>query len=204
MGMILIEVLRKVKKLIFSEKPTNYVFTKDLLIQDNVSVGDYTYGMPKVHFLDGGTQLIIGKFCSIAGEVTIFLGGNHRVDWFTTYPFNVLHESFPEARDIVGHPSTKGDVHIKNDVWIGSGSKILSGVTIGNGAVIAANSLVSKNVGDYEIWGGNPAKFIKHRFNPEIIDLLLKMEWWNWPMSKINKNVHLLCSGDVIKLKELK
>lgn len=98
------------------------------------------------------SNLIIGKFCSIAGGVTIFLGGNHRLDWISTYPFNMLEEEFPEAKMIKGHPATKGDVKIGNDVWIGQNAVIMSGIIIGNGAVIAANSVVTKNIKDYEVW----------------------------------------------------
>lgn len=159
-------------------------------------IGEFTYGNPKVLFSNDQSNLFIGKFCSISAQVTILLGGNHRTDWISTYPFNVLGSEFPEAKNIEGHPSTKGNVIIKNDVWIGREVIILSGVTIGNGAVIAAGSVVTKDVGDYEIWGGNPARFIKKRFDDETIAKLLELNWWDWDLSKIKENIAVLCSDD--------
>lgn len=157
-------------------------------------IGEWTYGRPKVLSWNEGATLKIGKFCSIAGDVTIMLGGEHRADWITTYPFNIF---FKEAKHITGHPATKGDVIVHNDVWIGEGSFILSGIHIGNGAVIAAKSVVTKDVEPYTIVGGNPAHPIKRRFSEEFIEKLLEIQWWNWPIEKIKENVCLLLSDDV-------
>ncbi|WP_344824120.1 CatB-related O-acetyltransferase [Rurimicrobium arvi] len=125
----------------------------------------------------------------------IFLGGNHRVDWVSTYPFPALPGFFPEAAEITGHPSTKGDVVIGNDVWIGYAAIILSGVTIGDGAVIGAGSVVSKNVGPYEIWAGNPAVCIKKRFPEEIIARLLTEKWWDKPDAAMRASIKTLCES---------
>jgi len=163
-------------------------------------IGDYTYGNPKILFPNGEAALKIGKFCSIADGVTIFLGGNHRTDWISTYPFNVVFNDDLSCSEIKGHPSTKGDVIIGNDVWIGSYVTILSGVTIGDGAVIAANAVISKNVGKYEIWGGNPAKMIRMRFTDLEIQILERVRWWDWGIDKIKRNSHLLCSGNIDQL----
>lgn len=171
-------------------------FTKVYFKDKPFEIGEFTYGNPKVLFGNDQSNLFIGKFCSISAQVTILLGGNHRTDWISTYPFSVLSSEFPEAKSIEGHPSTKGNVIIKNDVWIGREVIILSGVTIGNGAVIAAGSVVTKDVGDYEIWGGNPARFIKKRFDEETIARLLELNWWEWELSKIKENMSVLCSGD--------
>jgi len=141
-------------------------------------IGAWTYGRPKVVVSPNGAMLRIGKFCSIASGVTILLGGEHRADWVTTYPFNVL---FAEAARIPGHPSTKGDVVIGNDVWVGRNVTILSGVTVGNGAVIGACSLVTKSVEPYTIVGGNPAKPIRRRFSDPVIEDLQRLAWWDWP-----------------------
>ena len=177
------------------EKPL--VYTKDIFKDKRYDIGEYTYGKPNVIFDNQGTNLKIGKFCSIAANVTIFLGGNHRTDWISTYPFNVLNEDFPAAKTIEGHPATKGDVIIGNDVWIGNNVTILSGITVADGAVIATGAVVSKNVGPYEIWGGNPAVLIKKRFDEEQTQILLKLQWWDWEVEKINRNVALLCAQNI-------
>lgn len=140
----------------------------------NLFVEDYTYGDFNVYSWDNNTKLKIGKFCSIAKGVKFLLGGEHRTDFITTYPFNALLENF---NYIEGHPHTKGDIYVGNDVWIGSDAKILSGVKIHDGAVIGANSLVTKDVPAYAIVAGNPAKIIKYRFNDEVIEKLLVIRW---------------------------
>lgn len=182
------------KKLSSGEKFKTPFFTKDIFENEKYKIGDYTYGHPSILFKNGGANLYIGKFCSIAKGVTIFLGGNHRTDWVSTYPFNDLLDYFPEAKDIEGHPATKGDVVIKNDVWIGNGATILSGVSIGDGAVIGAGSVVSKNVGEYEIWAGNPAKLIKKRFNDDKIEELREMKWWDWKIDRVKSELNYLCN----------
>jgi acetyltransferase-like isoleucine patch superfamily enzyme len=141
----------------------------------------------------------IGAFCSISDGVTIFLGGNHRTDWVTTYPFSVLRES---AKDLVGHPATKGDVVIGNDVWIAYGATILSGVEIGNGAVIGAQAVVTKSVLPYSIVAGNPARHIKFRFAEHEIEILQSLAWWDWPEDKLDKAMPLLLSENIAGLKE--
>lgn len=162
-----------------------------------MSYGKYTYGTPIIKWQQPNTELIVGNFCSIAGNVTIYLGGNHRTDWITTYPFGHIHPNIFNSFNGVGHPATKGSVIIGNDVWIGNDVTIMSGVTIGDGAVIANNSHVVKNVEPYAIVGGNPAKFIKYRFKPEQIEKLLEIKWWNWEDKKINSIVPLLCSDNI-------
>lgn len=141
-----------------------------------------------------GAKLSIGNFCSIADGVTILLGGEHRTDWVTTYPFNVLWD---EARHLRGHPATKGDVKIGSDVWLARNCLILSGVTIGHGAAVAAHAVVTKNVPPYAIVGGNPARIIKYRFEPAIVESLLKIAWWDWPEEKIRQNLPSLLSDQI-------
>jgi Acetyltransferase (isoleucine patch superfamily) len=161
---------------------------------DYITIGDYTYGIPNVLSWNEGTKLDIGKFCSIASEVTIMLGGEHRSDWITTYPFNALIDSYSY---ITGHPKSKGNVSIGNDVWIASGVKIMSGVQIGDGAIIGANSLVTKNIPPYCIVGGNPAIIIKYRFKPWTIRKLLKIKWWNWSENDICNAIPILQSNNM-------
>ena len=162
-----------------------------------MSFGKYSYGKPNIIWNNDKAKLVIGNFCSIASNVNIYLGGNHRTDWITTYPFgHINQDKFTEFNGI-GHPSTKGDVIIDNDVWIGSNVTIMSGVTIGDGVVIANNSHVVKNAEPYSLIGGNPAKFIKYRFTTEQIEKLLEIKWWFWDDEKINKLTPFLCSNNI-------
>lgn len=172
------------------------------LYDGTLSAGEYSYGYERIaikHSYDD-TKLIIGKFCSIAAGVTVFLGGNHRIDWVTTYPFGHSQESKHLCAAVAGHPTTKGDVVIGNDVWLGNGATIMSGVTIGDGAVVTARALVTKDVAPYTVVGGNPARLIRTRFDPDTVERLLQLRWWDWPDEKLRENVDLLCSPNVTQL----
>ncbi len=190
-------VVRKIEMLLGMRDKNAIFFTKDYFRGRKFIIGDYTYGHPKVIFENDDANLFIGKYCSISQEVTIFLGGNHRSDWITTYPFNALPEYFPEGGDIIGHPATKGNVVIGNDVWIGRNVSILSGVTIGNGAIIGTGSVITKPIGAYEIWAGNPARLVKKRFNDVTIKNLEKIQWWNWNDEKVLRNIKRLQSNNL-------
>ena len=165
----------------------------------NVFVGDYTYGDFLVREWDNKTKLRIGKFCSIAEGVIFILGGEHRSDFTTTYPFNALVKSFA---CIKGHPKTKGDIIVGHDVWIGSHAKILSGVKIGNGAIIGANSLVTKDIPDYAIAAGNPIRIIRYRFDAETIKTLNQIKWWDFEPERLIKAIPMLQNSDVKKFIE--
>jgi acetyltransferase-like isoleucine patch superfamily enzyme len=160
-----------------------------------MSSGKYTYGNPLLYYGDSGASYRSGKFCSIAEDVTIYLGGNHRLDWVTTYPFGHVHTDTFNTFNGAGHPSTKGDVTIGNDVWISNKVTIMSGITIGDGAVIAHGSHVVKDIEQYSFVGGNPAKHIRYRFTPEQIKALLEIKWWDWEDDKINTYLPLLCGN---------
>lgn len=156
----------------------------------------HTYGSPKIYSWGEGAECRVGHFCSISFGVQVFVGGNHRVDWVSTFPFGHTSEkTFPEK--IPGHPHTNGDVIIKNDVWIGANVTIMSGVTVGNGAVLAAHSVVTKDVPDYCIVAGNPARIVRKRFTDEQIAALLENPWWELPDEEIRQLVPLLCSDNV-------
>ena len=164
-----------------------------------MSFGKYTYHESNVNvfFQNDHAKLVVGNFCSIANNVNIYLGGNHRVDWVTTYPFGHIHPDTFNHFDGSGHPSTKGDVIRGNDVWIGANVTIMSGVHIHDGAIIANNSHVVKDVEPYSLVGGNPAKLIKHRFTAEQIEKLLEIKWWYWDDDKINQFTPLLCNNNI-------
>lgn len=157
-------------------------------------VGDWTYGAPAIIDFGDGGFLKVGSFCSIAGDVAILLGGEHRLDWVTTYPFNTV---CPEAQPFQGHPRSKGPVVIGNDVWIGHAATILSGVTIGDGAVVAARSVVVKSVPPYGIVGGNPARLLRYRFSEDQIAALLEIRWWDLAIEKVREAWPLLLSGNI-------
>jgi len=161
-----------------------------------VHIKRFSYGIEnlKVREWGEGSSLHIGAFCSIADRVQIFLGGNHRTDWLSTFPFGHLFLDDFDCKKPQGQPVSRGDVIIGNDVWIGSGATIMSGVTIGDGAVIAANSTVVKDVPPYYIVGGNPATLIKARFSPAIVELLLKLQWWDLPNDQIRELIPVLCA----------
>ncbi len=175
---------------------SNDVVKRSMVGASPVHTGRFTYGVNNVTLYEWGeaAALKVGAFCSFAKNITVLLGGNHRVDWITTYPFG---SAFPrELTDVPvpGHPTTAGDVVIGNDVWIGQGVTIMSGVTIGDGAVLATNATVVKDVAPYEIVGGNPARHIKMRFDEETVTLLRKLSWWDLPLDEIRALIPKLCS----------
>lgn len=182
-----------IKKLLGLSSPEQvYLFTNQNPKYTKYNIGDYTYGEPNID--DFGSKLVIGKFCSIARGVTIVLGGEHNTHWISTYPFSAI---FQNKKHIEGHPASKGDIVIGNDVWIGTEAIILSGVHLGDGAVVAARSVVTKDVPPYAIVGGNPAKVIKYRFDETSIKLLLEKKWWSKPIQEILNDADQLMSPQV-------
>lgn len=186
-------------------------FLKNIIKNPNIIVGDYTYyddfedvhnfeKNVKYHFDFTGDQLIIGKFCMIASDVKFIMNGaNHLSNAISTYPFAVFGNGWENAMEGKVYPN-KGNIEIGNDVWIGYNATIMAGVKIGDGAIIATNATVVSDVEPYTIVGGNPAREIKKRFSPEIIERLLKLQWWNWDIEKITKNVQNLTDLDLDKL----
>ncbi|MCG2462182.1 CatB-related O-acetyltransferase [Flavobacteriaceae bacterium F89] len=186
-------------------------FLKNIVKNPNIIVGDYTYyddfenvenfeKNVKYHFDFVGDKLIIGKFCMIASDVKFIMNGaNHLTDSMSTYPFAIFGNGWENAMEGKSYPQ-KGDINIGNDVWIGCNATIMAGVTIGDGAIIATNASVIKDVEPYSIVGGNPAKVIKKRFSEDIISKLLKLKWWNWDIEKITANVENLTNNKIEKL----
>lgn len=161
-----------------------------------VEIGDFTYGFPIVRSWGEDAKLRIGKFCSIGEHVQIYLGGNHRTDWLTTYPFNVLlKDQYP---GIDGEcAATKGDIVIGNDVWIGNDVIILSGVTIGDGAVIGAGSVVTKDVQACDVVAGDPA--VQKKILWQKVQAV-GARWWDWPLEKIAEAIPILMSTNIYAL----
>jgi acetyltransferase-like isoleucine patch superfamily enzyme len=166
--------------------------TKDRLPQ--YEIGRWTYGVPEVFAWGEGATLRIGAFCSIAAGVKIYLGGEHRVDWVTTFPFPRF---WPEASHIQGHPRTKGDVVIGSDVWIAADATLLSGVTVGHGAVIGLGAVVSRDIPPYTIVAGNPATRLRSRFDDLTVQRLLRLAWWDWDEARIRRHLPLMLSARI-------
>jgi len=162
----------------------------------NVKMGAYTYGFEDTTILAYDDEVLIefGRFCSIASGLKLFTGGNHRPDWLSTYPFGHLLNKSLDIKPVRGTPSTNGGISVGNDVWIGRDVTIMSGICIGDGAVIAANSHVVKDVKPYEIVGGNPARHIKFRFDVATINVLLDIKWWEMDIEEIKPLIPFLCS----------
>jgi virginiamycin A acetyltransferase len=183
-------------------------FLKNIISNPRIIVGDYTYyddfedvknfeKNVKYHFDFIGDKLIIGKFCMIASDVTFIMNGaNHLSEAITSYPFAIFGNGWEHAMEGKQYPS-KGDTIIGNDVWIGFNATIMPGIKVGDGAIIATNSTVTKDVSPYSIVAGNPAKEIRKRFSEAEIEKLIKMAWWDWDIDKITQNVHLLTGKEI-------
>ena len=198
-----------------NENIRSLCFIKNVITRPNIIVGDYTYydddGAEDFekhvthHYEFIGDKLIIGKFCAIGKGVEFIMNGaNHRMNSASTYPFNIMGGGWERVTPSLKDLPIKGDTVVGNDVWIGQNVTVLPGVHIGDGAIIGANSVVSKDVQLYTVVGGNPIKLIRRRFDDGTTEFLLGLKWWDWSAEKIFKNLELLCSGDLSKLKTLK
>jgi acetyltransferase-like isoleucine patch superfamily enzyme len=156
-----------------------------------VSVGRFTYGSPNIKLWGEDEQVSIGAFCSIADGVTILGGGEHNTGWVTTFPLRIALGEEGAGRD--GHPASKGPTRIGNDVWIGDGATILSGVTVGD---VGARAVVAQEVLPYHVVVGNPAREVRARFTPQVVAALLRIRWWDWPLERIRAQVADLCGGN--------
>jgi acetyltransferase-like isoleucine patch superfamily enzyme len=164
---------------------------------DIIKIGEGTYsGRVYVGIYDSKALLKVGKYCSIAGDISFILGGNHNKGWATTYPFPAF---WKEASHIkTTRIMINNGIKIGNDVWIGHGCTILSGTRIGSGAIVGAGSVLpADGYPPYSIIVGNPAKVVGYRFSQDVIDKLLGLRWWDWGEERIRENVGLLCSEDV-------
>ncbi len=187
-------------------------FLKNFITRPTIEVGDYSYyddprGVERFeenvlyHFDFVGDRLIIGRFCAIAAETRFIMnGGNHATDGFSTFPFSVFGNGWEDAA-----PESwphRGDTVVGNDVWIGYGATIMPGVKIGDGAIIASASVVTRDVEPFAIVGGNPAKPIRYRFEAEVREALLDIAWWHWDAEKITRNLRAITGGDLSALRD--
>lgn len=201
---------------IFPNEYKTSCFIKNVVKAPNIFIGDYTYYDDQTaptefeknnilfNYPEFGDKLIIGKFCAIASGTKFIMGpANHRISSVTTYPFNVFggawSERTPPHMSQLPH---KGDIVVGNDVWIGRESVIMPGVSIGDGAIIAAYSVVAKDVPPYTVYGGHPASFIKNRFDDELTNLLLQFRWWDLEPLELVEVLPLLCDSDLQKVKD--
>lgn len=184
-------------------------YIKPTITSPNIIVGEFSYFSGADfekhvthHYGFYGDKLIIGKFCQIASGIEFIMNGvNHQMNAVSTFPFYIFEgweQNVPELHKM----PLKGDTIVGNDVWIGQNATILPGVHIGDGAIIGANSVVAKHVEPYSIVAGNPARFIRKRFDEEMINLLLEVRWWNLPIEQINRLIPLLSCDDLQKTKE--
>ncbi len=190
------------------------IFLKNFVKASNIFVGDYTYFDDRINgahqfeernvlynYHPLKVKLVIGKFCAIAAETRFIMTGDHKLDAISTYPFPIFQQGWETAYDILDLP-VKGDIIVGNDVWFGYNTLIKNGVTIGDGAIIAAGAVVVKDVPPYSIVAGNPARVVKKRFDDQTIERLLQIAWWNWDITKINKHLPLICHLDIDKLEK--
>lgn len=190
-------------------------FIKNIITRPNIIVGEYSYyddmdGAEKFedhvthHYEFIGDKLIIGKFCAIAKGIEFVMNGaNHRMCSVTTYPFNIMGGGWEQFTPALEDLPLKGDTVVGNDVWIGQNVTVMPGVNIGDGAIIAANSVVTKDIPAYCVAGGNPCKIIKKRFDDELISYLQEIKWWDWSLEKIFANLEALCSGDLEQIRNI-
>lgn len=194
---------------------TQTVYLNAVVKDPSIEVGDYTIYNDFIsdprqfvqnnvlyHYPINHERLIIGKFCSIAcGVKFLFNCANHTLKSLSTYTFPLFYEEWElEKSNVASAWDNKGDIVIGNDVWIGFEAVILAGVKIGDGAIIGARAVVTKDVPPYSIVGGVPAKVIRKRYSPDIIEHLLSLRWWNWTKEKIKRNLPFIMSGDIENL----
>ena len=191
------------------------IYLKNAITRDSISVGDYTMyndfahdprdfekNNVLYHYPVNHDHLTIGRFCSIAcGAKFLFNSANHAMRSLSTYPFPIFYEDWGLDRTRVADAwDNKGDIVVGNDVWIGYEAVILSGVTIGDGAIIGARAVVTRDVPPYAIVGGVPARLIRRRFDNETIETLLRLKWWDWPSEKIARHIAAIQNGQLNEL----
>jgi len=191
------------------------VFLRPLVSDPRIEVGEYTYyddpddalAFEEKAFLyaHGPERLVIGRYCALAAGVRFVMpGANHADLGPSTFPFGIFGEPWAErTMDLVMGGQSRGDTVVGNDVWIGYGALVMPGVTIGHGAVVAAGSLVATDVPPYAIVGGNPARVIRMRYEPEDVERLLRAAWWDWPVELVTEHARTIMSGTPAELEAI-
>ena len=199
-----------------NENIKQVVYIKNVITRKNIIAGDYSYyddvnGAERFeehvthHYDFIGDKLIIGKFCAIARGIEFVMNvANLRMNSVTTYPFNIMGGGWEKFAPTLDELPLKGDTVVGNDVWIGQNVTVMPGVHIGDGAIIAANSVVAKDVPAYCVAGGNPCRVIRQRFDEELTEYLLKLRWWDWEPDKISRSMEALCCGDLTKIRNIR
>jgi virginiamycin A acetyltransferase len=189
-------------------------FIKNTVSNPNIVIGDFTYyDDPEdsenfernvlYHFPFIGDRLVIGKFCALARGVRFIMNGaNHKMSGFSTYPFQIFGNGWERVMPKAGELPYKGDTVVGHDVWIGYDALVMPGVNIGHGAIVAARSVVTRDVAPYEIVGGNPAVLVKRRFEPDVVAELLRIAWWDWPIDRVTRNLEAIVSADLDALRQ--
>lgn len=197
---------------------TQTVYLKNVVTRPGIQVGEYTMYNDFVndprdfeknnvlyHYPVNHDRLLIGKFCSIAcGAKFLFNSANHALGSLSTYPFPIFYDEWGlEGKNVADAWDNKGDIVLGNDVWIGYEAVILAGVTIGDGAIIGARAVVTRDVPPYAIVGGVPARLIRRRFDDATIEALLDLRWWDWEPERIRQALPALQAGDIAALRKL-
>ena len=188
-------------------------FIKNTVTNPNIIIGDYTYyddledsenfeRNVLYHYPFIGDKLIIGKFCALAQGVKFIMNGaNHKLSGFSTYPFQIFGNGWEQVMPQPGELPFKSDTVVRNDVWIGYESTVMPGVTIADGAIVAAKSVVVRDVPPYTIVGGNPARVIRQRFADEVVAALLEIAWWDWSIETISQSLEAIVAADIDALR---
>ncbi|MER7845664.1 CatB-related O-acetyltransferase [Kitasatospora sp. NPDC096077] len=194
----------------FPEQP-RVVLLKPLVTSPLIEVGEYSYyddpddptafETRNVLYHYGPERLVIGKFCAFATGVRFVMNGaNHRMDGPSTFPFPIMGGAWAEHLDLLTGLPGRGDTVVGHDVWLGYRTTVMPGVRIGHGAIVAAGSVVTSDVPDYAIVGGNPARVLRMRYDGEQVARLLAVAWWDWPVEHLTRRLRTVMSGSVAEL----
>lgn len=190
------------------------VLLRPLITSELIDIGEFTYYDDPEHATDfetrnvlyhyGPEKLVIGRFCALGtGTRFIMNGANHRMDGPSTFPFPTMGGSWSEHFDLLGDLPTRGDTVVGHDVWFGHGATVMPGVRIGHGAIIGAGSVVTHDVPDYGIVGGNPARLLRRRYDERDVARLLAVAWWDWPLDLVTEHVRTVMAGSIAELERV-